>query len=190
MDFSKIKTNLQQVAKDMIPVVLGILIALWINNWQKTKDDQAFIKHVFSAIEEEHQENIAELKEVIVLHEQLTDSIDFYLENDELFIGEFMQMTKGLKFALIGNTSWKSFIGSDFKLIDFKLIKNLSLIDEYRVAYDNQVKRMTDFIFSNIRSTKTDDKEILFVIIRDLIYTEKKILEIHEETEQFLKNNK
>ena len=37
MGFSKIKNSLVQITKEMIPVILGIMIALWINNWQKNK---------------------------------------------------------------------------------------------------------------------------------------------------------
>ena len=78
MDFSKIKTNLRSIAKDMIPVIFGILIALWINNWQKSKEDRAFLHHVFSTIEKEHDENIKELQNIIPLHERLTDSIYYH----------------------------------------------------------------------------------------------------------------
>lgn len=82
MDFSKNKNSLVQITKEMIPVILGIMIALWINNWQKNKEDKVFISHVFQSIQKEHAENIEELQNVIALHESFGDSIDYYVDND------------------------------------------------------------------------------------------------------------
>ena len=189
MDFSKIKKSLSQITKEMIPVILGIMIALWINNWQKDKEDQAFLSHVVQSIQIEHEENIMELKEIIPVHNNLIDSIKLYMDDDELIIGEFLNMTDGFKIALIGNTSWKSFISNDFKMTDFDLIKNLSMIDEYKIAYNEQIKRISDFIFKNIKSADQVDKDIFLFVIQDLIDLEEDLLEVHLKAEPALKNN-
>ncbi len=189
MDFSKIKKSLLQITKEMIPVILGIMIALWINNWQKDKEDNVFLSHVIQSIQKEHEENIMELKKIIPVHNRLADSIRFYMDDDELVIGDFLGMTNGFKVALIGNTSWKSFISNDFKMTDFDLIKNLSNIDEFKIAYNEQVKRLSDFIFKNIKSADQADKDIFLFVIQDLIYLEENLLEVHLEAGSALKNN-
>lgn len=186
MDFSKIKKSLWQITKEMIPVILGILIALWINNWQKNKEDRAFLNHVFLTIEKEHEENIMELQSIIPLHERLTDSIYYHFDNENIVIGQFPEMTNGMSIALIGNTSWRAFISNDIKLIDFDLVANLSMIDEFKVGYQDQAKRLTDFFFENINNSKRKDKEILLFIIEDLISVEEKLLKEHLEAKTHL----
>jgi len=186
MDFSKIKKSILQIAKEMIPVILGILIALWINNWQKNKEDRVFLNHVFLTIEKEHDENIMELQNIIPLHERLTDSIYYHIDNENIVIGQFPEMTNGMSIALIGNTSWKAFINNDIKLVDFDLVTNLSMIDEFKAGYQEQAKRLTDFFFENIRNSNKKDKEVLLFIIEELISIEKQLLQEHLEAKSHL----
>lgn len=116
----------------MIPVVLGILIALWINNWQSNKQNQAFLSHVYQTIQEEHGNNIKELEDIIPTHQKLVDTVHHFMEDEMIFIGQFSGMVGGLSMALIGNTSWKSFINSQIQLVDFRIIKLLSNIDSLK----------------------------------------------------------
>jgi len=38
--------KLQTLIKEMIPLVLGILIALFINNWKEQNDDKKFMNSI------------------------------------------------------------------------------------------------------------------------------------------------
>ena len=188
MDFSKIKSEAKKIGKEMIPVVLGILIALWINTWQQNQKNRKFLNHVFQTIQEEHEENIKELKAIIPTHEKLIDSIYHYTGDETIFIGQFPNMVGGLSVALIGNTSRKSFINNQIQLVDFKIIKLLSTIDNLSDAYKRQTKRMADFFFENINEKSQRQKDILLFIIEDLSVIEEDLLESHIELEKILQN--
>ena len=43
--------------KDIIPVIAGILIALFINEWNSERKDEAYINQVFSTISQELKES-------------------------------------------------------------------------------------------------------------------------------------
>jgi len=186
MIISKIKSSFKEILREMIPVILGILIALWINNWQNNKQNQAFLSHVYQTIQEEHSNNITELKETIPTHRKLVDTIYHSINDENIFIGKYPEMVGGLSVALIGNTSWKSFINSQIQLVDFKLVKLLSDIDNLNEAYKIQTKRLTDFFFENLENTTTKDKGTLIFILEDLVTIEKDVLKSHLELKGLL----
>ncbi|MFK8006106.1 MAG: hypothetical protein AB8H03_07030 [Saprospiraceae bacterium] len=187
MDFSKIKSSLVQITKEMIPVILGILIALWFNNWQKNKEDKIFVSHVFQSIQKEHAENIEELQKIIPLHERFGDSIVYYIEDDNVILGQLIQIVGGLKIVFIGNTSWKSFIGNDIRLLDYQIVKYLSLIDEQKNLYQRQTHLLSDFMLEKIYSKKDLDKSIFLGLLNDLLSTEKDLLKDHLELQELFK---
>jgi hypothetical protein len=51
-----IKSYSIQFFKEIIPVVAGILIALFIDNWNAERKDKAYIEQVFSTIHSELKE--------------------------------------------------------------------------------------------------------------------------------------
>ncbi len=187
MGFSKIKNSLVQITKEMIPVILGIMIALWINNWQKNKEDKVFISHVFQSIQKEHAENIEELQDIIALHESFDDSIGYYIEDDEIILGQLIQIVGGLKVVLIGNISWKAFIGNDIRLLDFEIVKYLSSIDEQKDLYQKQTQLLSNFMLEKIYSKSELDKNIFLGLLNDLLGTEKELLKDHLELQELLK---
>ena len=186
MDFSKIKNNIKGIAREMIPVVLGILIALWINNWQSNQQNQAFLNHVYQTIQEEHSNNIKELEEIIPNHQKLVDTVYHFMQNEDIVIGQFPDMVGGLAIALIGNTSWKSFINNQIQLVDFRLVKILSDIDNLSDAYKMHTKILTDFFFENLDRGNVKDKGTLSFILEDLITVEEDLLKSHLEIKVLL----
>ena len=51
-----------QFIKEIIPVTVGILIALFIDNWNTNRKDQVYINQVFSTIKSELNETTEEIK--------------------------------------------------------------------------------------------------------------------------------
>lgn len=188
MNFQKIKSELGKLTKEMIPVILGILVALGINNWNQNRINKAFLKHVFLSIQEEHNENIKELQDIIPSHESLVDTIYQYLNDENVAIGEFPNMVGGLPIALIGNTSWNAFINAQIQLVDFKVVKTLSSIDSYNYGYQTQTKHLSDFFFKNLKSTLSEDKELFASLIEDLTTLEEDILKEHLDLKNLLEN--
>ena len=72
----------------MLPVVLGILIALLINNWKEKLDDKRFINRVFDSLEKEMKSNEADIFEVLPTNYAIIDTIDRYMSDEKISLSE------------------------------------------------------------------------------------------------------
>ena len=55
--------QIRQLVKEIIPVILGILIALIINNWNENRKEKKYLDQIFTSIESELEESIIDLNE-------------------------------------------------------------------------------------------------------------------------------
>ncbi|MFT4986999.1 MAG: hypothetical protein ACI81Y_002270 [Glaciecola sp.] len=101
------KNRSKQVIQDMIPVILGIVIVLMLNNWKESRDTKKFVNNVLSSVQKEIIENKVELEEIIIEHKALLDTISQYMENDSILIGHLISKTNGVSLASIKNNAWK-----------------------------------------------------------------------------------
>lgn len=164
----------------MIPVVVGILIALVINNWQERANDRKFVRKVLTNITYEMTENEAELDEKIIEHQMLMDTINTYLEDEEVRIGDIIRQVNGVRMVSIKNMAWKSFLNTKMELIDYNLVSTLTDIDGMKQAMEVQTIKVMDFVYENLTSNETGKKQVFLMIIGDLQNTEQQLLEDHQ----------
>ncbi len=162
-------------------VVIGILIALFINNWQTSINNQRFVDRVLIAIETELAENKTDMEEVIPLQLSLIDTVYAYLDNDTVSIAETISRNSGFQVPGIKNTAWRSFLNAKMELIDYRTISILTDIDEYKKLMDNKLNKMIEFVYANMNSKDALVKQNFIWLLEDLIDTESSILERHEK---------
>jgi len=112
----------------MIPVILGILIALFINDWKEQVDDKRFMIRVLDSIGKEMESNKNEFREILPLQYALIDSINIHLDNKKTSLAEIVIKANGLKVPIVKNTSWKSILNSKLELIDFEAFQKLKIL--------------------------------------------------------------
>ena len=57
------KNNLKGFIKDIIPVLLGVLIALFINSWNDARKDRNYIKNFYVSLKKEFNDTNEEIKD-------------------------------------------------------------------------------------------------------------------------------
>lgn len=165
---------------DMIPVILGILIALCINNWNENRADRKYLSKVMASIDSELKENKEQLIEVIQEHRELLDTIDFY-RNQELSIEELLVKVEGIRGTAIKNHTWRALINSRIELVDNETILTMTDVDEEKADMELKQDKLTQFLYTNLGSTNRDDKRLLRMIINDMLSIELETLESHEK---------
>ncbi|MDR0194812.1 MAG: hypothetical protein LBI73_06785, partial [Myroides sp.] len=80
----RIKRYSIQFVKEIIPVVVGILIALFIDNWNSQRKDRAYIKQVYTTISTELSESKEDIKEMIPKQEALIAGLEENSKNKEV----------------------------------------------------------------------------------------------------------
>jgi hypothetical protein len=172
---------LRKIFIEMIPVILGVLIALFINNWKQTLDDQKFLKKIYSSVEREMELNLNEFSTLLPIQYALIDSLNYWKSNKEVSLIEALQKTNGLQIPTVKNTAWNSFLNSKLELIDFEVVSILTDVEEKKEVMNIKTEKLMDFVLNNTDSSDSRDKKILIIHLLNLINSEKGLVETYEE---------
>lgn len=178
---TKMKEKIKKGIIEMIPITLGILLALLLNNWQENRSDKKFIETVIERTTQEILENKRSLEEILPQHDAFSDTIYLYMENEDVSIRDLIRKVQSVNAPSIKNTSWKSFLNQNMKLIDYNLISYLSSVEEGKIGLDKKLDNMMKFVYENIESRERDKKETFLFIIEDFAVAEEAVLEVHNE---------
>ncbi|SMC80172.1 hypothetical protein [Moheibacter sediminis] len=180
----KIKNYTIHFIKEIIPVIAGILIALFIDNWNSERKDKTYIYQVFSTIDSELKDSKEDIKAIIPQQESLIDSLEFYTNHKEVTVMDVVMISKGIYIPQIKMSAWKSVSNNKIDLIDYQKITSLTNIEELKEILDDKSKFLMSFLYSNIHDTDKNTKQTLKMIIMDIMQTEKTLqqsIELFEE---------
>lgn len=180
----KFKKYAIQFIKEIIPVIAGILIALFIDNWNSERKDKAYINQVFSTINNELKESKEDIISTIPKQESLIDSLEFYSDNKNVTVLDIVLKSKGIYMPQIKINTWKSVSNTKIDLVDYKKITSLSNIEEHKQTLNNKNEFLMSFLYSNINETDESIKQTLKMILMDIVQTEKTLQQIIEQFEQ------
>lgn len=163
--------------KEIIPVTIGILIALSIGNWNQNKKEQKYVTEIFSLIDNELNATDKSIEDVIPLQEALIDTLQQYSNNNDVNIMHTILKVGGVKIASIKTNAWNAISNSKLELVDYKLIIPLSDIVEEKEILKVKSNTLINFANENLNATSTEKKKILMLYLKDIIGTEKAIQE-------------
>ncbi|KEY19153.1 hypothetical protein [Kaistella antarctica] len=169
------KENIKAFIKDIIPIVVGILVALWINNWNENRKDKNYLDQISSASNKELTDTNQDIKENLLLQKSYIDSIDAYLIDDKISLLDITLKNKGIYVPTIKINSWKAISNSKIELLDYKKISALAMIEEQKEMLKMKSMRLVDFLYANPKETGKDKKEFLKILMLDIIGTEESI---------------
>ena len=171
----KLKNYAIQFIKEIIPVIAGILIALFIDNWNSERKDKAYVNQIFSTINSELNESKEDIKDIISKQKSLIDSLEYHANNKNTTVLDIVMKSKGIYIPQIKLNAWKSVSGSKIDLIDYKKITELSYIEEQKQALTNKSDFLMNFLYNNINEADKNKKQTLKMILMDIVQTEESI---------------
>jgi len=176
---------MKQIVKDVIPVILGILIALIINNWNEDRKDKNYLNQIYESIQKELKESNLDLKEKIPKQQRLVDSLTVYINDETVSIFDIIQKVNGIYSPRIKNNSWKAIANSRIELIEFEKLSIFSELDESKKNLEYKQDKISDFLYENIKNTSQEKKEVLMLMVSEVISSEKYVqLEIEKLIEK------
>lgn len=164
-----------QFFKEIIPVVVGILIALFIDNWNAERKDKAYIEQVFATIHSELKETNEAISSNIPLQKSLIASLEFYATNQKVAIVDIVMKSKGIYVPNIRINAWKSVSSSKIDLIQYEKVTTLSNIEELKTTLNNKTQFLMSYLYSNMNATDKNTKQTLKMILLDILQTERTI---------------
>ncbi|MEO0330104.1 MAG: hypothetical protein AAF223_00235, partial [Bacteroidota bacterium] len=67
-----------RVGREMIPVIAGILIALFINNWQQSYRDEKLLESTLQSLSEEFDKNAENIQSYLPRQSHFLDTLRLY----------------------------------------------------------------------------------------------------------------
>jgi len=177
----KVKEYLVKMLRDMIPVILGVLIALLVNGWKEQLDDKRYLNRMLDAIDQEVAANLLDIEEVLGLQVALLDTISKYEEVDSVTIAEILSRANGMQSPTIKNAAWQSLTGSRLELVDFELIAILTEISETKDMLALKLAGSTDFLFTSLHEKSKESKQTFTFHITNMIDSEQALIRRQQE---------
>jgi len=169
------KINLKGFIKDIIPVLLGVLIALWINNWNEVKKDKKYIKNFYTSLKKELKETDIEIIEKTPKQKTLVDTLEFYSKNETIPLIEVIEKAGGVNGPLIKLNYWKALSNSKIELLEYDKLSILADIEEGNELLKYKRNKIIDFIYSNLTETSKKEKMLLKIMMLELINTQRNV---------------
>ena len=181
-----IKKYFIKLIKEIIPVIIGVLIALIINNWNEGRKDKKYINKFYASLKKELKQTNEEIKNKIPHQYTLIDTLSFYEKNNTVSLYESLIRADGVKRPRIRVNYWKALSSSKIELLDYEQLSILSNIEEGKELLNLKLEKLLNFIYSvKTDNTDPDNKLKVKIMIQDLIVTEK---DIQKEIEAILNN--
>ncbi|WP_396634138.1 hypothetical protein [Maribacter sp. R86514] len=87
--------------KEILTIIVGILIALFINNWNEDRKDAKYMNKIFVSMEKELKETNEDIKKKMPQQQTLIDTLEFYKKNDTISIFDVMMKVNGVQIPQI-----------------------------------------------------------------------------------------
>jgi len=177
--------------REIAVVVIGVLIAVSLNNLKENYDNEAYIKKTLSAIENEIIQNKEAITETLKLHEKLIDTISQTEPDETETLGDLIGRLGGVQAPTVKNIGLRFFIANKAELVDYKIISQLSEIESHSTILQAKTDRLIDFVYEEVNSTETDSKELFVMHLLNVMDSEQALIELYsffdEENRQYLK---
>ncbi len=167
------KKNIKAFIKEIVPIIVGILIALYINNWNDERKDRAYINQIFISIDKELTESNEDINEKMAMQQVLVDTLDHYLDDSMISLADVLIKAKGIYMPVIKISAWKAISNTRIELIDYDKLSTLSNIEELKVNLNIQTEKLVDYFYLNSEETEREKKQIMKLSMSTIIGNEK-----------------
>lgn len=164
----KLKKYSGYLIKEMIPVILGILIALYINNWNENRKDTRYINHILTSINNDLAETKTSIDSNFSDQQSILDTLDFYMEDDQISIADIGMKVNGFQLPIIRLNTWKAISNSKIELIDYEKVVVLSQLEEINEALKMKTQYLLNFVYTNLDSSEKSKKLTLHLLLKDI----------------------
>lgn len=177
---------LGKIIFELIPVIIGILIALLINDYREKLKAEKQVKVLLTNLVGEFSERREEISEIIKNRQQpFLDTLEQYIDDTETPVVEIFMKVGGFGFPDVYTVSWETALSSqDISSLDFKLIALLSKISSSQADLDSRVDKFYSYIYSPnavLNNTEPFKKEQLRILVSDYIGSEQTLIERYDE---------
>ena len=169
------KSNLGKFIRDIIPVLMGVLIALWINTWNEARKDRIYMENFYVSLKKEFAETDQEITDKEPMQRRLVDSLAVYANNETLPLITVIENAGGVAGPLVKLNYWKALSGSKIELLDYDELSILADIEEGNELLKYKRNKILDFVYLNMTETGSKEKVLFRMMMLEMINTQRMI---------------
>lgn len=169
---------MKKVLIDTLPVLVGILLAVIVNNWRESLKNKNYLRNSIESIVKQNLDNIKELEFAIGRQDTLRDTLIHYLSREDLNMSDILNKTRGATTPDLKSTTWKFLVENEnHTLVSYEFINRLSEIEKYQLLINRYNEKVSDLVFQPAFFTDPKMKQVWYVFFSDMDYVENKLLE-------------
>jgi hypothetical protein len=178
---------------ELLTIIAGILIALFVNNLRERNHDRAVLVSTLSSLSLEFDENIESINKLEPRLNRFRDTLKFYENNTNLSIYDLTTRAPGLGTAELHTTNWQATLSNNnVRLLNFETVTLLSQIDSKHQELKNESAILVSIIYSPALY-RTDDegyryRKILGEWIISYLSNERELIELYTEFKQLVED--
>lgn len=182
----KNNSRLVYLIREIGIVVVGVLIAVPINNYKEKSDNEAYIEKTLLAIDNEINSNKTAQDSVLNRHMEIYDFFERDSMDKEQPLGETLYSLGGFQVAPVKNISLRFFVANKAEMLDFKLISYLLEIEQITNILSAKIDRLADFAYERVNDRGADTRVRFTYLLMDIIDSESNLLKAYAD---FLEGN-
>jgi hypothetical protein len=157
-----------QIGVETFFVVLGVLLALAVDEWRENRRDQAVVSLALQNLREEIRANRPEVQRALAHH-----------RDQQRRLEETPGIGVALKPALVRNNAWQAAQTSQAAAhMDFSSVAACSKLEELQGNYQSLLAGVMPSLY------RLEDRPSMPLVLQDLIWFEEKLLQAYDETER------
>ncbi|MFY0689014.1 MAG: hypothetical protein JXQ90_17720 [Cyclobacteriaceae bacterium] len=161
--------NIKKFGYDMLPVLAGVLIALFINNFQESRRDRAFVDKIIENIISENQLNIEKIGEVKDKQKRTIDTLRYYRKNPDVTVFDCIRKVNGLSTPDIHTNAGQFLLSSGQTMVNVDLLMELSAIHQEVENFEIGQREIITTLYDKLTSSDEASKEVIMLILYDIL---------------------
>ena len=175
-----------KLAVELVTVIAGILIALFVNSIQEKKADKKNLDETLHALSLEFDKNRDNIKSISHRLQRFRDTLEFYEKDASLSIYDLTVKSPGLTMVDLYTTNWQVTLSTNsLRLINFETITLLSKIDAKHNELKDQGAVLTSLLY-NTAIYKNDlegfyHRKVLAAWLGGYMGNEQELIELYDK---------
>ena len=174
---------------ELLTIIAGILIALFVNNVRERNQDRAVLSLTLNSLTREFDENIENINKMQARLERFRDTLSFYENNTKLSIYDLTTRAPGLGTSELHTTNWQATLSSNsLRLLDFETVNILSKIDSKHQELKDESATLVSIIYSPALYRSDEEgyryRKILGDWINSYLSNERELVELYNQFKQ------
>ena len=159
---------LAKLAFELVTIIAGILIALFVNNVQEQKRDREILQVTLQSLSVEFAKNIENMQRIQPRLERFRDTLTFYQTQKKFSLNDIAVKAPGLTTADLYTTNWQAALSSNsVRLLRFETVTLLSQIDAKHRELKDQSTVLSSIVYSPALYKTGDEAMVYRKVIGD-----------------------